>query len=300
MITHHKVTHRSGEHTHKAPASAKRADAFFAVLITGCALAVTLLLAWILGDIILTGTQHLSFEFLFSEPSDAGRSGGIAPILVSTGLILSVALAASMPLGLGVAIWLAEFMQKHENMANGLRTTLDVLAGVPSIVYGLFGNAFFCVYLGLGFSIISGGLTLACMILPVFIRTCEAGLRAVNPDWRRGGLALGMTRTSTLWHVLLPAARPAIIAGLILGIGRATAETAALIFTSGYVDRMPESLTDSGRALAVHIYDLSMNVTGGDQAAYATALVLILLIMGLTFLAQGLVDRWFGPKLTAH
>lgn len=287
-------------HQNTAARAAKRADAVFSILITTSAVIVALLLAWILGDIVITGIQYISFDFLFTEPTDAGRSGGIAPILVSTALILGVALVAAIPLGLGIAIWLAEFMQAHARLANGLRTILDVLAGVPSIVYGLFGNAFFCIYLGLGFSILSGGLTLACMILPVFIRTCEAGLRAVNADWRRGGLALGMTRTSTLWHVLLPAARPAIIAGLILGIGRATAETAALIFTSGYVDRMPESVTDSGRALAVHIYDLSMNVTGGDQAAYASALVLILLIMGLTFLAQSLVDRWFGPKFTAH
>jgi phosphate transport system permease protein len=251
----------------------------------------------VLGDIILTGISHLSWSFLVSDPSDAGRAGGIAPILVSTGLILTVALGVSLPLGLGIAIWLAEFMQQRQHLANKLRTILDVLAGIPSIVYGLFGNALFCIYLGLGFSILSGGLTLACMILPVFIRTCESGLQAVNPDWRRGGLALGMTKASTLWHVLLPAARPAIIAGHILGIGRATAETAALIFTSGYVDRMPESLTDSGRALSVHIYDLSMNVTGGDQAAYATALVLIVLIMGLTFLAQSLVDRWFSTAV---
>jgi phosphate transport system permease protein len=134
------------------------------------------------------------------------------------------------------------------------------------------------------------------MILPVLIRTCQSGLSAIEPDWRSGALALGMSRTSTLWHILLPAARPAIIAGLILSIGRATAETAALIFTSGYVDRMPGSLLDSGRALSVHIYDLAMNVTGGDASAYASALVLILLIMFLNALAQNLIDQWLKKR----
>jgi phosphate transport system permease protein len=106
-----------------------------------------------------------------------------------------------------------------------------------------------------------------------------------------------MTRSATVWHILLPAASPAITAGLMLGVGRATAETAALIFTSGYVDRMPESLLDSGRALAVHIYDLSMNVTGGDPAAHASALLLITLIILLNLLAQGFSDRWLYRKL---
>jgi phosphate transport system permease protein len=135
------------------------------------------------------------------------------------------------------------------------------------------------------------------MVLPIFIRTCERGLAAVTDDWRQAAAALGMPRAAAIWHVLLPAATPAIAAGLMLGIGRATAETAALIFTSGYVDRMPESLKDSGRALAVHIYDLSMNVTGGDAAAYGTALVLVALIIVLNMLALGLSDRWLARRI---
>ncbi len=134
--------------------------------------------------------------------------------------------------------------------------------------------------------------------MPVFIRTCEAGLSAVNDDWRKGALALGMSRRGAIWHILLPVASPAIVAGLMLGIGRATAETAALIFISGYVDRMPEALLDSGRALAVHIYDLSMNVTGGDPAAYASALTLIIVIVVLNTLAQILAYRWFSRRIS--
>lgn len=256
-------------------------------------------LCWILGDVFIKGISHLSWSFLFEEPSNSGRNGGIGTILHSTLLILLVALAVSVPLGLSIAVWLAEFTSKRSSkLRSVVRVVLDVLAGVPSIVYGLFGNAFFCIYLGLGFSILSGGLTLACMILPIFIRTCETGLRVVNDEWRRGAFALAMSRTSMIWYVLLPAASPAIAAGLILGIGRATAETAALIFTSGYVDRSPESLLDSGRALAVHIYDLSMNVTGGDDAAYASALVLISVIVVLNALAQTFTDKWFSRKVS--
>lgn len=275
------------------------ADRLFSGLMFGCAVLVVSSLLWVLGDVLVEGLAHLSWSFLFAEPADAGRAGGIGPILVSTLWILLIALAVSLPPGLGMAIWLAEFAPKYNRFANATGMTLDVLAGVPSIVYGLFGNAFFSIYLGLGFSLLSGGLTLACMILPVFVRTCESGLRAVNDEWRRGALALGMTRSSAIWHILLPAARPAIVAGLVLGIGRATAETAALLFTSGYVDRMPGSLLDSGRALAVHIYDLSMNVTGGDGAAYASALVLVMLIISLNTMAQSLVDNWFKQRLVA-
>lgn len=273
------------------------ADRLFAATIFLLAALVTGALLWILGDLLLGAATHLSWSFLFDAPTDAGRNGGIGPILISTLLILAIALVTAVPIGLGVAVWLSDFARPGRSVAASVRLVLDVLAGVPSIVYGLFGNAFFSVVLGLGFSILSGGLTLACMILPVFIRTCEAGLSAVNDGWRQGARALGLSRTTTLWHILLPAASPAILAGLILGIGRATAETAALLFTSGYVDRMPESLLDSGRALAVHIFDLSMNVSGGDKAAYASAFVLILLIVVLNLIAQWVTDHWLTRRI---
>lgn len=250
-----------------------------AILIWSVAIFVTAIFAWILGDIIYHGIGQINWQFLTTAPEKAGREGGIAPILVSTGLILLVCLSVSLPIGIATAILLAEFTKNQGAFGRLIRRSLDILAGVPSIVFGLFGNAFFARTLGLGFSILSGGLTLACMVLPILIRSTEEGLRAVPNQYRLGAASLGISRTATLWHILLPAAIPGLVVGLVLGIGRAIAETAALIFTSGYVDRMPRSVLDSGRALSIHIFDLSMNVSGGDANAYASALVLIILLL---------------------
>jgi len=272
-------------------------DRLLTLMVWGSAVLVAGSFLWLLADLSWHGAARLSWEFLTAAPENAGRAGGIAPILASTVLLLAVALAAAVPVGLATAVWLSEFTRRGGRFARVVNLCLDVLAGVPSIVFGLFGNAFFSVTLGLGFSILSGGLTLACMVLPIFIRTAEAGLSAVPDDWRRGAAALGLSRRTALWQILLPAAAPALTAGLMLGIGRALAETAALIFTSGYVDRTPESLFDSGRALAVHIYDLSMNVTGGDGAAYGSALVLIALLALVNGTAMGLSNRFLARRI---
>lgn len=247
---------------------------------------------WLLSDIIIHGMPNLSWSFLAEVPKNAGRSGGIGPIIISTMLILGVAIVTAAPVSLATAVLLSEFTRHHSVFGRLVRLSLDVLAGVPSIVFGLFGNAFFCIYLGLGFSILSGGLTLACMVLPILIHTAEEGLQAAPNDYRLAAAALGVTRSSTLVHLLLPSAAPALVAGLMLGLGRAIAETAALIFTSGYVDRMPDSLFDSGRALSVHIYDLSMNVAGGDTNAYSSALVLIILLLIINSIAMSLAKQW--------
>ncbi|BAZ43265.1 phosphate ABC transporter, permease protein PstA [Chondrocystis sp. NIES-4102] len=267
------------------------------LVLWAIALGVTAVFCWILGDILWHGVGQLSWEFLTTVPQNAGREGGIAPILVSTILILVVCLAVSVPMGVGTAVFLAEFTTTDSVFGRLVGRSLDILAGVPSIVFGLFGNAFFSITLGLGFSILSGGLTLACMVLPILIRSTEAGFRAVPSEYRLGAAALGISRTATLWKLLLPAATPGLIVGLVLGIGRAIAETAALIFTSGYVDRMPESLLDSGRSLSVHIFDLSMNVAGGDANAYACALVLLILLLLINGLATGIAQVWLARRI---
>lgn len=244
------------------------------------------------------GWAHVSWDFLTQEPQRSGRMGGILPILMSTLLILAVAMVVAVPSGLAAAILLSEVTRRQTALSRALSISLDVLAGVPSIVYGLFGNAFFSVYLGMGFSILSGGLTLACMVLPVFVRAAEAGFLSVQEDWRKAAQALGMSQMTTLLHVLLPAAAPAIVVGLVLGTGRALAETAALIYTSGYVDRMPTSLMDSGRALSIHIYDLSMNIPGAEHNAYASALVLILLLLVINGTASWLTEQLLHKRIT--
>ena len=275
-------------------------DCLTTILVWSVAIGVTGIFCWILGDVVGHGIRQVNWEFLTTAPQNAGREGGIAPILVSTLLILGVCLTVSVPLGVGTAILLAEFTSDENWFGRLVRRSLDILAGVPSIVFGLFGNAFFAKTLGLGFSLLSGGLTLACMVLPILIRASEEGLRSVPNDYRIAAGALGISRTATLRKILLPAALPGLLVGLVLGIGRAIAETAALIFTSGYVDRMPSSLLDSGRSLSIHIFDLSMNVSGGDANAYGSAFVLVILLLIINFTAIWLGDRLSKLKLTAN
>lgn len=271
--------------------SRKSAD----VLVTGMlwimAILVSGVFLWIVTSIVGGGFRSLSLEFLTAVPESNGREGGISSVLVSTLLILTICFVAAVPIGLATAMLLSEFTRRGEKRGRFVRRSLDVLAGVPSIVFGLFGSFFFCRVLGMGYSLLAGGLTLACMVLPIFIRSAEAGLRAVPQEYRSAAAALGVTQRATVFRVVLPAAIPGLVAGLILGLGRAAAETAALLFTSGYVDRMPESLLDSGRSLTVHIYDLAMNVPGGNANAYGSALVLLVLLLLGNALAVFLGDR---------
>lgn len=275
------------------------AERFGRFVLGAVALLVTLLFAGIFADLCARGAGRLSLGFLFTAPADAGRAGGIAPILVATGWILAVSLAVTAPLGLGAALLLAEFAPSSGRPGRAIRLGLDLLAGTPSIVFGLFGNAFFGRLLGFGYSILAGGLTLACMSLPLVVRLAEEGLRQVPRELRLAAAALGLSRSAALVRVLLPAAAPALVAALVLGLGRALSETAALLFTSGYVDRMPASILDSGRALSVHVLDLAMNVPGGAPNAAASALVLIGLILCVDVAAAGLARRWLAPEVTA-
>ena len=270
-------------------------DAIATLVIWSAALGVIGVLGWILWDIFYRGATSVNLTFLTAGPTDAGRAGGVGPILISTLLILLVTLAVAAPLALATSLALTETAGNRSAFARVVRQCLDILAAVPSIVFGLFGNAFFCITLGMGYSILAGGLTLACMILPILTRTMEQAIRAVPDDYRRAAAALGLDRTTTLRRIVLPAAAPAMAAGLVLSIGRALAETAALIFTAGYVTRTPDSLADSGRALSVHVYDLAMNVPGGGRQAYATATVLVALLLAINLLAAALM-RWAGLR----
>lgn len=262
-------------------------DRLATLLFWGIASLFLLLPGWILAEMLVTGWAHLDGQFLFSNPVDSGRQGGIAPILVSTLLILACCMLAVLPVGLGCALFLSEKVETDSRLARRTQQALDVLSGVPSIVYGLFGYVFFAQVLQLGFSILSGGLTLACMVLPLFIRLSEQALRSVPRSYRQAANALNLSEARFVRKVVLPCAANGIASAFIVGSGRALAETAVLIFTAGYVTRYPDTIMDSGRSLSVHIYDLAMNVPGGSAPAASTALVLI----GLLIVINGLARR---------
>ncbi len=278
-----------------ATAQHDRREFCVTVAVWCAAMSVIGVLIWILVDIAIGGLAEIDPGFLVEDVQNAGREGGIGPIILSTGLILVVCLTVSIPLSFGTAIALTERVGAETWFARNVRRSLDVLAGVPSIVFGLFGNAFFAMTLGLGYSILSGGLTLACMVLPILIRTSEQAIRAVPAEYRYAAAALGMKRTTIIFRVVIPVAMPTLAAGVVLSVGRALAETAALIFTSGYVARTPGSLLDSGRSLSVHIYDLAMNVPGGGSRAYATACVLVAILLGIN-MATSLLLRMTGLR----
>lgn len=269
------------------------------VLVWTAAFCVSAVFLWIVGNLLWHGVGQLSLQFLTAEPAKSGRAGGIFPMLLSTLLILIVSLVVAVPFGIGCATWLAEFTRNRSALSLFVGRSLDVLAAIPSIVFGLFGNALFCNLMGLGYSILAGGLTLACMVLPILIRSLEAGFRSIPDDYRLAAAALGMSRTRTVFSILLPCAVPGLIVGLVLGIGRVLAETAALLFTSGYVSRSPRGVMDSGRALSIHIYDLSMNVPGGEPNAYASALVLMALLLIINGGASWTTDRWLRRSVIA-
>lgn len=208
-----------------------------------------------------------------------GREGGIYPLLISTLWVNGIALALSVLVGLPAAFALALFFFKNRGLRLQplTRLLLDLLSGTPSIVFGIFGNVFFCRYLGLGYSILAGALTLALMVLPTFVRLCEDAFLSLPKETWKVASSLGLGDRTFALKILVPATLPALTAALVLSWARAVAETAALLFTSGYSLREPNSIFDSGRTLSVHVFDLAMNVSGGDQMAYQAALLLLIL-----------------------
>lgn len=241
-------------------------------------LIVIVFFVWIIGDILVGGLQNISLNFLVEAPFSAGRKGGILPIIVSTLLILFLTITFVLPMGVLCALYLFFYNNKF------FLRLIYILSGVPSIVFGLFGNVLFCEVMGLGFSILSGALTLTLMALPLFITTFLEGLKQVPQGYLKTLESLAIGKYTAFKKILLPQSSLHLIMALSLSLGRASAETAALIFTSGYVDRMPESIFDSGRSLSVHIYDLSMNVPGGNTNALNSAFILIILIILINIL----------------
>jgi len=254
--------------------------AFF--FITGAAIIVILILFILLQDIIIHGLPALSWEFLTQSPKDLGRAGGIFPAIVGTLYLVFGAILFALPLGVGAAIYLIEYT-KESNVTRIIRTTVDLLNGTPSIVFGLFGLAFLVYFLNFGVSLIAGQITLGLMVLPTIIRATEESLKNIPQSLREGSLALGATRWQTIYRVVLPQAIPGMLTGTILSIGRAAGETAPIMFTAVVFSQryLPSSLTDPVMALPYHLYILATNVPGSSTNKYGTALVLLLLVIGI-------------------
>ncbi|MBN1297729.1 phosphate ABC transporter permease PstA [bacterium] len=255
-------------------------------------LSVTVIAAAMIFMVIflfINGIGVISWDFLTQQPTDAMTRGGIYPAIIGTLYLTLGSIIVSFPLGVASAIYLNEYA-RNGRMIRVIRFGINSLAGVPSVVFGLFGLAVFVVYLGFGSSILSGSLTLGLLILPVVIGASEEALKSVPMAYREASLALGATKWQTIRKVVLPAALPGILTGSILGVGRAAGETAPIMFTAAafYTKVIPDSLLDECMALPYHIYVLATAGTHINETRpiqYGTALVLIGLVLGINLIA---------------
>ena len=263
------------------------------LLVTIAAAVTILVLLFLIVYILIKGIPHLSLDLFAWEYTTENVS--MMPAIINTIVMTILSLLLAVPVGIFSAIYLVEYARRGNKLVSVVRTTAETLSGIPSIVYGLFGYLMFGVAFGWGYSMLSGAFTLAIMILPSIMRTTEEALKAVPDSYREGSFGLGAGRLRTVFVVILPSAMPGILAGVILGIGRITGETAALIYTAGTVAGIPTTqignfpildVLASGRTLAIHMYAL-LNEGLYMEQAYATAvvlLVMVLLINGLSSL----------------
>jgi len=248
------------------------------------------ILLFIIGYVLFKGLPFVSLEFLFTDPIDSGRSGGIFPMIMSSIYVTLIAVLVAAPLGVGAAVYLAEYAGENKTVKL-IRFGAETLSSIPSIIFGLFGLAFFVVYLGLGWSVLSGGLTLALMALPTILAASEVSVESVNKSYAEGSLALGATKWQTVYKVIIPAALPGITTGIILGMARAIAEAAAVLYTVGAALLIPTSLLDPARPLPLHLYILTTEGISLDNA-WGTAAVMVILILIITVTTNTLVDRY--------
>lgn len=237
--------------------------------------------------IIIKGLPAINWQFLFDIPRQGMRAGGILPTIVGTIYLVSGAIIFALPIGLLAAIYLSEYA-KDNALTRIIKLAIVNLAGVPSVVYGLFGLALFVVFFRFGASILSGSLTLGIMILPIIITTSREALESVPQSFREVSLSLGVSKWQTIRHVVLPNAIPGILTGTILGLGRAAGETAPILFTVAafYLPRLPKSVFDQAMALPYHLYVISTQVPNVDEKIrYGTALVLLMLVLFMNLVA---------------
>ena len=247
-----------------------------------------LALLFLLAYILVQGLPNINCDLFAIEYNTQNVS--LFSAIVDTVLMVAIALAMAAPLGIFTAIYLVEYAKQHSKTINLIRVTADTLAGIPSIVYGLFGMLFFVMFLKMGYSILAGACTVAIMILPLMICTTEEALKAVPLSYREGSYALGAGKLRTVFKVVLPSATPGILTGIILGIGRIVGETAVLIYTAGTVASLPENVFSSGRTLAVHMYVLASEGLYMKQA-FATAVILVVIAMSINALSNYLVRK---------
>jgi len=251
------------------------------ITYAGAILAMTVLV-FIIGFVLVKGIPNLSSDLF--ETVYTSDNCSVLPAIVNTVFMTALALGLSVPLGVLAAVFLTEYASSSSKIVGVIRITTETLSGIPSIVYGLFGSLFFRIYLHLGYSMLSGALTLSIMILPLIMRTAEEALKSVPMSYREASFGLGAGKLRTIVKVVLPPAMPGILSGVILATGRIVGETAALIYTSGTVAKMA-GLSESGITLAVHMYVLSSEGLHIDKA-YATAVVLLAIVLVINWVSE--------------
>ncbi|BCL71884.1 Phosphate ABC transporter, permease protein [Vibrio nigripulchritudo MADA3029] len=251
-------------------------------------------LFWIIWYILSNGLKHVDWAFITDNYTRTGDEQGIFPMIVSTIYMVIASIAVAAPLGIMTAIYLTEYAKVGSKLVKIIRFCTESLAGIPSIIFGLFGMTFFVAILGLGFSILSGALTLSILILPVIIRTTEEALMAVPQTYREGSYGLGASKIYTIWRLILPSAMPGILTSVILSIGRVIGESAPVFLTAGMVARIPDSLLDSGRTLTVHLYKLTTELFTIEEwnQAYGTATVLIVVVLVINMITKLIAKRF--------
>ncbi len=251
-------------------------------------------LLFVAGYVLVKGVPNLSWKLFEWKYTTDNLS--LLPALLNTILMTALSLLIAVPLGVFAAIYLVEYAKRGSKLVRLIRMNAETLAGIPSIVYGLFGMLFFVTALKLGFSMLSGALTISIMILPVILRTSEEALMSVPDSFREGSFGLGAGRLRTVFRVVLPDAIPGILAGVILGVGRTVGETAALLYTAGTSSDTVSGIMDSARTLSVHMYALSQEGLYINQT-YATAVVLLVIVVGINALSATVAKRVTRRKI---
>lgn len=262
---------------------------FVLLILIGLASIITVAsIIFIIIYILVNGIPNLTTD-LFSLHYNS-KNQSMLPSIFNTVFITFLTLLIAVPIGIFSAVYLVEYAKKGSKLVKVIRVTTETLAGIPSIVFGLFGFLAFVIALGWGYSMITGVLTLVMMVLPTIIRTTEEALLAVPNSYREGSFGLGAGKIRTIFKIIVPTAIPGILSGVILAIGRIVGETAALIYTSGTVAETATSLTDSARTLSVHLYCLLSEGLFTNQA-YATAVILLLLVVGINALSNFIAKK---------